>query len=60
MKAYLATTGTIFGLITLAHVWRIVAESSALVRDPSFMLLTALAAGFSVWGFRLLWRSARS
>lgn len=56
MKAYLASTGTIFGLITLAHVWRIVAESAALARDPWFVLLTAIAAAFSVWAFRLLRR----
>ena len=59
MKAYLATTGTIFALITLAHVWRIIAESSALAREPWFMLMTATAAAFSVWAFRLLMRMRR-
>ena len=54
MKAYLATTGSVFGLIALAHLWRIVAESSAPAREPWFMLLTVAAAAFSVWAFRLL------
>ncbi len=26
MKAYVVTTGTIFGLLTLAHLWRMVEE----------------------------------
>jgi hypothetical protein len=53
MKAYLVTTGTIFGLVTAAHVWRAVAESHALARDPSFIVLTLLAAGLCGWAVRL-------
>jgi len=60
MKAYLITTGTVFGLITIAHVWRVIAESTALVRDPWFILLTVLATGLSVWAFSLLGRSTRA
>ena len=59
MKAYLITTGTVFGLITIAHVWRVVSESTALVRDPWFILLTVLATALSVWAFSLLGSSAR-
>jgi dolichyl-phosphate-mannose--protein O-mannosyl transferase len=53
VKAYLATTGTVFGLVTLAHVWRVLSES-ALARDPWYILLTLLTAGLCVWAFRLL------
>ena len=60
MKAYLITTGTVFTLVTLAHIWRAIAESSALARDPWFVLLTVMAAGLSVWAWRLLRTSARS
>jgi len=60
MKAYLITTGTVFALITLAHIWRVVAESVALVRDPFFVLLTVITAGLSVWAWRLLRTSVRS
>ena len=60
MKAYLATTGTIFGLITAAHVWRIFAESTAPAREPWFLLMTAAAAGFTVWAFSLLRRKERT
>lgn len=57
MKAYLITTGAAFGLLALAHVWRIIAESSQLATDPSFVLITLASAALSVWAWRLLWRS---
>lgn len=59
MRAYLVTTGTVFGLITVAHIWRIVAESRGLATDPSFVLITVVAAGLSVWAWRLVRISAR-
>lgn len=57
MKAYLITTGAIFGLITLAHLWRIIAESSHLAKDPWFILLTIIAAALCFWACRLLRRA---
>ena len=60
MKAYLVTTGTVFGLITLAHIWRVMAESTALARDPWYILITLLTAAFCVWAFRLLRVASRA
>jgi hypothetical protein len=54
MRAYLVTTGTVFGLIAVAHVWRVLAESRALARDPWFLLTTLLAVGLCGWALRLL------
>ena len=54
MRAYLITTGTIFGLITVAHLWRIAQEGRHLAAEPFFLILTALAAALCVWAFRLL------
>lgn len=34
MKAYLITTGIIFGLITAAHVARVIVEGAGLAKDP--------------------------
>ena len=48
------TTGAVFALVTVAHVWRIVAESPSLARDPWFVLLTLFTAGLSVWAWRLI------
>ena len=60
MKAYLITTGIVFGLITVAHVWRAFAEGSRLARDPVFILLTVLSTALCLWAFRLLKLSSRS
>jgi len=60
VKAYLITTGTVFGLIFLAHAARVVVEGPRLATEPMFILLTALAAALSIWAWRLLSRSSRS
>lgn len=54
MKAYLITTGTVFGLLAVLHAWRVVAESTDMARDPFFVGITIVAAGFCVWAFYLL------
>ena len=54
MRAYLITTGVLFALVAIAHVWRVIVESSALATDPWFVLLTILAVGMSAWAFGLL------
>jgi hypothetical protein len=54
MKAYLLTSGSIFGLITLAHVLRVVAEGTDLLGDPWYLALTLAALALCLWAFRLL------
>ena len=54
MRAYLLTTGTVFGLVAVLHLWRAIAESTSLARDPWFILITLVAVGLCVWAFRLL------
>lgn len=56
MKAYLITTGTVFGLLTGMHVWRVLAEDTRLARDPFFVFLTLVSAALCVWACRLLRR----
>jgi hypothetical protein len=48
------TTGSVFGLIVAAHVWRVLEEGSHLATEPSFVLLTLAAAGLCLWACRLL------
>ena len=60
MKTYLMTTGIIFALITVAHIWRIFAEGSRLAMDPLFGILTVATAALSCWAWRLLGKSAGS
>ena len=60
MKTYVMTTGAVFGLLTLAHIWRVVADEPQLATDPSFVLITVAAAALCVWAWRVLRLSSRS
>jgi len=57
MRSYVIATGVIFGLITIAHLWRI-AEEPHLAREPWFLGLTALSAALAVGAWRLARRSS--
>jgi len=58
VKAYLVTTGTLFGLIALVHVWRVVAEWPRPMNDHWFALEMVVTIGLpgllSCWAFHLL------
>ena len=54
MKAYVTTTGTIFLLVTLVHIWRAIEEGPGLLKNPWWILITLAAAALSIWAFRLL------
>jgi hypothetical protein len=60
MRAYLWTTGVVFGLMALAHIVRIIMEGPHLATEPIFILITLAAASLCVWAFRLLRLSPRS
>lgn len=59
MKAYVITTGVIFGLVTVAHIVRIFSEHSHLLTDPFYIALTVLSAGLSIWAWLVLRRLVR-
>ena len=63
MKAYLITTGTIFGLMAAMHVWRAIAESATLKTNPGYFFgmagLGCVAAALSIWAWRLLFIRSR-
>jgi hypothetical protein len=52
MRAYLATTGALFVLLTLAHIVRVFQEPH-LARQAWFWLVTLLPLVFAVWALRL-------
>ena len=60
MKAYLITTGLVFGAIGVAHVARVFAEGTRLLGEPDWVILTVLAAALCVWAFSLLPRARRA
>ena len=60
MRIYVMLTGTLFGLIALAHLWRLVGEAPHLTADPVFVLLTLAAGALSLWAWRLIRRAPKS
>lgn len=54
MKAYLITTGIVFGGIPIAHAARVWAEWPGPAKNPVFILLTVLSIALCAWAFRLL------
>jgi dolichyl-phosphate-mannose--protein O-mannosyl transferase len=60
MRTYLLVTAVAFALLALMHVWRVIAESTSLMRDPWFVVITVISAALSVWAFRLWRQSPRS
>jgi hypothetical protein len=64
MKAYLVTTGTVFGLIAVLHLLRSIQEWPLLATEPWHYLvmsaLGAVAAALSVWAWCLLRLQART
>jgi hypothetical protein len=56
MKTYVTITGVIFGLIVVAHIWRLTVEPH-LATDPTYVAFTVVATLLTLWAGRLLWRS---
>ncbi len=57
MRAYVLTTGIVFGLLTLAHLWRIAAEGADLLTSPLWVGITLGAGALAIWAWRLLRQS---
>jgi len=55
MKAYLITTGIVFAIIAILHIWEIIDRGRLTVEDPFVLLVTA---GLSIWAWRLTLRRA--
>jgi hypothetical protein len=60
MKTYLATTCALFGFLTVLHLWRLLAASAPLAKDPWFLVITLIAASLCLWAGVLLRQSLRS
>ncbi len=61
MKAYLITTGSLFGLLGAVHLALTISHWSRLTEDPWFILegpgIGVVAGALSVWAWRLLRRA---
>jgi len=60
MKAYVMTTGAVFGLLVVAHIWRVIEEGPALAKNPWYIAITFAAAALCFWAWRLLRLISRS
>jgi len=58
MKAFVIVSTVVFGLISVAHVWRAVVERH-LVSQPWYIFTTLVGAALFLWGFRLLWQQPK-
>ncbi len=54
MKAYVTTTGVLFGLLTVLHVWRLLEEGPHLAKDPWFVSFTIAAVALCLWSWHVL------
>jgi len=60
MKAYVITTGVVFGLLTVAHIWRGIEEGAQLATKSWYILITVACAALCVWALWLLRRWPRA
>jgi hypothetical protein len=58
MKAYVITSGGIFGVLTIAHLLRIALENRHLATDPVYIFITLASATLCIWATCLLRRSS--
>ena len=54
MKAYVITTGIVFGLIVAAHIARLAFEGLGPFRDPSFIFFSVVSGALALWSLRVL------
>ena len=60
MKAYVITTGAVFGLLVVAHIWRAIEEGPRLAKDPFYIVITIASAALCFWAWRVLRQMPRS
>ena len=53
MRLYVVTTGVLFGIVTLAHVWRMIEEGRSVAANPWYLVITILTAVLAVWAWRV-------
>jgi hypothetical protein len=58
MRAYVMTTGAVFGLLALAHLWRVIEEGWGVASDPFFILTSLVSAGLCLWALRMIRHAA--
>ena len=60
MRAYVVTTGLMFGLLVFAHVARLAVQGPRALHSPVFVVASLLSIGMLVWSFLVYRRLGRS
>jgi hypothetical protein len=60
MKAYVSTTGVVFALLVLVHLWRVAEEGMRQAMDPFFAFGTMVSAALCIWAWRVYGKLPRS
>jgi hypothetical protein len=53
MKAYVTTTGALFSVLALVHLWRAIADSASTPKGPFFIFIAVACAALAVWAWRV-------
>jgi EamA domain-containing membrane protein RarD len=53
MKSYVITTGSLFAVLVVVHLWRAVEEGPQLAARPEYIVVTALAGAMCFWAWRV-------
>jgi len=53
MKSYVITTGSLFAVLVVVHLWRAVEEGPQLASRPEYIGVTALAGAMCFWAWRV-------
>jgi hypothetical protein len=53
MKAYVTTTGALFALLVVVHIWRAIAEGASVLKDPFYIFVTVVCAALAAWAWRV-------
>jgi hypothetical protein len=60
MTSYVITTGIVFALLVVSHVWRVAVEGAYIIREPVFLVTTLLSVALTIWALVLLRRLSRT
>jgi hypothetical protein len=55
-RCYIAATGIVFALIFIAHVARVFAEGTGVLRQPMIIVTSIASLGLAIWAIILLTR----
>lgn len=59
MRTYIGITGLVFALMFAAHVARVWAEGTGILREPIIIITTLVSLGLAVWAVLLLSKRPR-